>query len=163
MKNHLGSRFFPWVMQPLILSALLLTGCARMHPTETVVVPAPSINPPLDRAADKVADAWHLLAVEKAAVHPPLGRSPVLPPALFRTVPIAWTGLIAPLVHKLSTFAGYHLHIQGKTPPADIIVHLSGSHTLFDDFREAAVQAGSRADLTVNAATRTVMLRYLGS
>ena len=145
------------------ITLLFLTGCARMHPAETVAMAAPSINPPLDRAADKVADAWHLLAVENAAVHPPLGGSTVLPPALSRTVPIAWTGPIAPLVHKLSAFAGYRLHIQGRTPPADIIVHISGSHTLFDDFREAAVQAGSRADLTVNATTRTVMLRYLGS
>lgn len=162
MKNHLGSRFSPWVMPPLVISVLLLTGCARMHP-ETITMAAPSINPPLDRAADKVADAWHLLAVENAAVHAPLGGSPTLPPALSRTVPIAWTGPIAPLIHKLSAFAGYRLHIQGTTPPADIIVHLSGSHTLFDDFREAAVQAGSRADLTVNATTRTVVLRYLGS
>jgi defect-in-organelle-trafficking protein DotD len=134
-----------------------------MHPAETVAMPAPLINPPLDRAANKVANAWHLQAVENAAVHPPLGGSLALPSALSRTVPIAWTGPIAPLVHKLSTFAGYRLHIQGKTPPADIIVHISGSHTLFDDFREAAVQAGSRADLTVNATTRTVKLRYLGS
>ena len=163
MKNYLGSRFFPWVMLPLEISALLLTGCARIHPAETVAMPVPPINPTLDRAADKVADAWHLLAVENAAVHPPLDGSPALPPALSRTVPIAWTGPIAPLVHKLSNFAGYRLHIQGRTPPADIIVHLSGSHTLFDDFREAAVQAGSRADLTVNATTRTVVLRYLGS
>lgn len=96
MKNHLGSRFFPWVMLPLVISALLLTGCARMHPAETVTMAASPINPPLDRAADKVADAWHLPAVKNAAVHPPLGGSPALPPALSRTVPIAWTGPIAP-------------------------------------------------------------------
>ena len=163
MNPHPFFRFAKRTILAGALPALLLTGCARMHPTETVAMPASPINPPLDRAADKVADAWHLLAVENAAVHPPLGGSTVLPPALSRTVPIAWTGPIAPLVHKLSTFAGYRLHIQGKTPPADIIVHLSGSHALFDDLREAAVQAGSRADLTVNAATRTVVLRYLGS
>ena len=163
MNPHSFFRFAKRTILAGALPALLLTGCARMHPAGTVAMAAPPINPPLDRAADKVADAWHLLAVENAAMHPPLGGSPVLPLALSRTVPIAWTGPIAPLVHKLSAFAGYRLQIQGRTPPADIIVHLSGSRTLFDDFREAAVQAGSRADLTVNATTGSVVLRYLGS
>ncbi|MBU2749663.1 DotD/TraH family lipoprotein [Acidithiobacillus thiooxidans] len=141
-------------------SSALLAGCAQMHATPVAPQPAPSINRPLDRAAEKVSDAWALLATENAALHPPKGGSPILPPALARAVPLTWTGPLAPAVSKLSTLAGYHYIPQGKQPAAPIIVHLSGTHSLFHDLRELAVQAGTRADLTVNARTHKIVLRY---
>ncbi|WCE92820.1 DotD/TraH family lipoprotein [Acidithiobacillus ferriphilus] len=145
------------------LSPALLTGCARMHTSPVPANPAPSINGPLDRAADKVSNAWTLLATENAAIHPPKGGSPILPQALAKTVPLTWTGPVAPAVAKLSRLAGYQYIPQGKRPAAPIIVHLSGTHSLFRDLREIAVQAGKRADLTVNARTRKIVLRYTGA
>ena len=142
------------------LCPALLTGCARMHTSPVAANPAPSINGPLDRAADKVSNAWALLATENAAIHPPKGGSPILPPALARTVPISWTGPIAPVVSRLSALAGYRYMPEGKAPAAPIIVHLSGNHSLFRDLREIAVQSGKRADLTVNARTQKIVLRY---
>lgn len=142
-------------------SSAFIAGCAQMHATPVAPQPAPSINRPLDRAAAKVSDAWALLATENAALHPPKGGSPILPPALARSVPLTWTGPLAPAVSKLSTLAGYHYIPQGKQPTAPIIVHLSGTHSLFRDLRELAVQAGTRADLTVNARTHKIVLRYM--
>ncbi|MBU2845224.1 MULTISPECIES: DotD/TraH family lipoprotein [Acidithiobacillus] len=145
------------------LSPALLTGCARMHTSPVAANPAPSINGPLDRAADKVSNAWTLLVTENAAIHPPKGGSPILPPALAKAVPLTWTGPIAPAVSKLGKLAGYQYIPQGKAPAAPVIVHLSGTHSLFRDLREIAVQAGKRADLTVNARTRKIVLRYTGA
>ena len=141
-------------------SSALLAGCAQIHAAPVAPQPAPSINRPLERAAEKVSDAWALLATENAAIHPPKGGSPILPPALTKTMPLVWTGPLAPAVSKLSTLAGYRYIPQGKRPAAPIIVHLSGNHSLFRDLREIAVQAGTRADLTVNARTHKIVLRY---
>lgn len=145
------------------LSPALLVGCARMHQTPVAANPAPSINGPLDRAATKVSDAWALLATENAALHPPKGGAPTLPAALAKSVPLTWTGPIAPVVAKLSTLAGYHYLPQGKAPAAPIVVHVSGTHSIFRDLREIAVQSGKRADITVNAQTKKVVLRYTGA
>lgn len=147
----------------ICLSPALLTGCTRMHTAPVAANSASSINGPLDRAADKVSNAWALLATENAAIHPPKGSSPVLPKALAETVPFTWTGPAAPAVAKLSRIAGYQYIPQGKRPATPIIVHLSGTHSLFRDLREIAVQAGKRADLTVNAQTRKIVLRYTGA
>jgi hypothetical protein len=149
----------------LMVSSLvaLLSGCAKAPEPVVAATVQPSVISPLDRAADKVSNAWALLATENAAVNPPKGKVPLLPPALARVVPVTWTGPVSPLVAKLSSIAGYRFRPEGVAPAAPIIVHLSGSHSVFDALRDIAVQAGKRADITVNAKTQRVVLRYTGA
>lgn len=160
ISNNLAARSSVLIASVLVA---LLSGCAREPEPTVAATSLPSVVTPLDRAADKVSDAWALLATENAAVHPPKGAAPLLPPALARVVPITWTGAISPVVTKLSSIAGYRFRMEGVAPAAPIVVHLAGKHSVFDALREIAVQAGKRADITVNAKTQRVVLRYTGA
>lgn len=157
-----------------ISSSLLFVGCAH---TQYDLVPAevgqPSITHVSDAAADQIAEAassvsqslTSLEAVEKAnmapqaaKMYPTVGQVPV--PGVSS---VDWNGPIEPLVRQIAKACGYRLKVIGEAPitPVIVTVHQQQASNA-DILRSAGLQAGNRATVTANSATKVIELRYLG-
>ena len=148
----------------LLVSALVLAGCARPPAPNPPAPPVRPIQSALDRSAQQIARAWTVLDEERAAVHPPLVQQPaVLPPELTKTVDFPWNGPLEPLVRKVATFSGYRVEVRGPQPAAPIVVTLHGEHTVFSALQIVGEQAGKLADIRLNSIRKRIVIRYSGA
>ncbi|MFL9611125.1 DotD/TraH family lipoprotein [Methylobacillus sp. Pita2] len=154
----------------LVLFALLaLVGC---NATTTKVVQEKSGPPPLTvderiaGAAEVAVKALNEMAqVEVATSKKAAPVSNKVPPGLATKVNVNWSGPIdAFLKRTVELSTGYKLVVRGKEPAVPVIVTVDVKGvTLFELVRNAATQAGVRANVTVDAsdaANRIVVLEY---
>ena len=155
----------------LLLAILLLapTGCAWFAaPGPETAATGGALDPDgpealLAVAAGRAEAALTLLARVRAAERPPapVATPRVVPRELLRRVDIAWTGPLTGLAAALARKAGYRFRVAGPRPAQAAIVTLEARRRpLIELLREAGIDAGDQALLTVDARTRTVGLDW---
>jgi hypothetical protein len=121
----------------------------------------------LTAAVERAARAQETLAGVKAASAPvmippdPAG----LPPVWSRLVSLEWSGRIDHLAQTVARQVGYQLLVTGKpsvASPVTIDVDVD-KVPLWRLLKTAAIQAGHRADVTIDFDTRTIEVAYPGS
>ena len=148
-----------------LAAAILVPGCI-VSPRDTPPPPAaPGVAElRLVEAAVRAEAALAALARIRTGVAPeePAPAPRVVPPALLRRVTLDWIGPLEALAGKLAGFAGYRFGTAGAPPARPIIVAVGGqSRRLIDLLRDAGLQAGAHALLTVDADRRQVQLDWL--
>ena len=141
-----------------------LTACAMTGP-ETGgerISPDPA-EALLTQAAMRAERALTALARARSAENPladtPLPR--IVPDALSRTVTLDWTGPVETLAEDLARRAGYSFAAAGPLPARPAIVAVKAIDTsLIAVLRDAGMQAGRAAVLTVDADRQTVRLDW---
>ena len=143
-----------------------LSACASFAPDAAVAVK--QIGPDraetlLTEAALRAERAFVALARARSAENPladtPLPR--IVPAALLTTVTLDWTGAVEILAEELAWRAGYRFFSAGPVPasPAIVVVKMTDA-PLIAALRDAGVQAGQAAVLTVDADRRFVRLDW---
>lgn len=151
------------------LCVVLLAGCAGA-PSPTFKKP-PANSPSDDasmrlvEAASSVSNSLDELAKIEAASTPPGVNGKPLPDAqsyaLQSKASVDWSGPIEPLLERIAKISGYHVRVLGKAPAIPVLVSLSAKNiTLSDMLRNAALQAGKKADILVYANSHVIELRY---
>ncbi len=149
-----------------LAAAILVPGCIG-SPRDT---PPPAAAPPdiaelrLVEAAVRAEAALAALARIRSGAAPkePAPAPRVVPPALLRRITLDWIGPLEALAGKLAGFAGYRFGTAGATPARPVIVVVGGqSRRLIDLLRDAGLQAGAHALLTVDADRLQVRLDWL--
>ena len=116
-------------------------------------------------AADRAVSAREQLSLVEQAKTPPADinrpSQKGLSTALRRQVSMAWSGPIAPIVHRLASEAGFAIEIFGAPPAAAIIVDIRVDreelHTILEN---VGLQAGSRADVVIDTRRKVIELHY---
>lgn len=154
---------------PLIFLAVFLGGCSTTPPG---TLKKPPMNAPSDdasmrlvEAASSVSSSLNELAEIEAASSPPATTAKSLPESnnfeLQSKVSVDWSGPIEPLLEHIARMAGFRLRVLGKAPAIPVFVSISGHNvTLSEVLRNAALQAGSKADVLVYSSSRIIELRY---
>ncbi len=153
----------------LILLAALVVGCQKAPPP---TFKKPPMNAPSDdasvrlvEAASSVSNSLNELAEIEAASTPRGATGKPLPEsesyALQSKASVDWSGPIEPLLERIARMSGFRLSILGKEPPIPVLVSLSAKNiSLADMLRDAALQAGNKADVLVYSNRGIIELRY---
>ena len=154
----------------MVLSVILLPAglpaCASLG-RDAAVAARPAAPDPAEtlliQAALRAERALAALARARSAENP-LAETPLprlVPAALLRTVALDWTGPLETLAEDLARRAGYRFLAAGPVPARPAIVVLKpGETTLIAALRDAGIQAGQAATLTVDADRQTVQLDW---
>ena len=150
--------------------ALLAAGCAPFW-TETQealpVSPAAGRPDPAEtRLAEAAARAERALTalarIRAAETPPPAAKVPLsVPAALRRPVTLDWIGPLETLAATLARRTGYRFVGAGAAPVRPVMVAIMARNApLIEVLRDAGIQAGAAATLTVDAEERTVRLDW---
>ena len=150
----------------LALIAAAVSGCMLQGP-EPPSAAAPARPDPAERrlieAADRAERALASLALALPVPHPAyaMPAPDSVPPALRTPVTLDWIGPLETLAAALARRAGYRFHVAGRPPARPPIVAVEArQEPLLAVLRDAGLQAGGAAVLTVDAARETVLLDW---
>lgn len=139
---------------------MTVCGCLPHKPSpqqeEVVVDPADTA---LSKAAAEIQRDLRMLAESGNE-----GRLPGAVQSLGGTANYRFNGEIEDLVRDVGRNIGYNVDFSGKAPSQAIMVsvYTDGPKPWFDVLQSAGVQAGDRANISVNDVTKTITLSYDG-
>lgn len=144
-------------------SLSLLAGCAQYKIDQQLVAEPDPVALRLSAAVDKASAALATLASVEQARTPSadLQMPPSAPQELRRIISVDWTGPIEPIARTLADRAGYKLNVNGDRPSAPVVVSvISRERSVIEVLRDVGLQAGARADITVDPDRHLVELNY---
>lgn len=156
-------------MQRLAAVAALCTLCAcaplnfNQKVDQQMVAEPDPVALRLASAADRATAALQTLASVEQARTPSaqIQSVPAAPQELRRSVSVEWVGPIEPLAHKLADRAGYRFRVNGAAPAAPVVVNIMAKQkSVVEVLRDVGLQAGTRADISVDTDQKTVELNY---
>jgi len=146
----------------ILLASVFLSAC--------VANKKPPMNAPVDKATIKLAEAAESVSQSLAelariqVVATPAIRQPADVPAtleLTNRASIDWSGPIGPLVERIAHVSSYKLRVLGNEPAIPVLVSMNAHNArLGDILRDASFQAGTKAEIRVFPAVKTIELRY---
>ena len=150
--------------------AVFATGCTPFWEVtqETELAPSAAARPDpaetrLAEAAERAEAALTMLARISAAERSlPVAELPLeVPVALRRPVTIDWIGPVETLAGRLAAYAGYRFRMAGPPPVRPAMVAIAAQDApVIEVLRDAGLQAGDAATLTVDAEERSVRLDW---
>ncbi len=146
----------------LLLSTSACTTFIQQQDHQMVAEPDP-IALRLASAVDKATSALQTLASVEQARTPSatVEMAPGAPQELRRTMSVEWTGPIETITQRVAARAGYSFNVSGDRPPAPVIVDISAvEKPVIELLRDIGLQAGSRANIVVNADAKTIEVSY---
>lgn len=151
----------------LIVAALGVAACTPLNFTQKVdqqlVAEPDPLGLRLASAADRATAALQTLASVEQYRTPAasIQTVPAAPQELRRSVSVEWIGPIAPLAQQLADRAGYRFRVNGDVPAAPIVVNVSAKQkSVVEVLRDVGLQAGTRADISVDVDQKVVELNY---
>lgn len=148
---------------------MLLAGCGTFGPKRDTQKPQLVAEPDgptlmLADAADRATRALETLAAIEQTRTPSPSLAAMIPNApaeLQRAVSFNWMGPVEPLARELAGRAGYTYRAIGNPPPTPILVTINAfNRPMIEVFRDIGLQMGTRADLRLDANTRSVEIIY---
>lgn len=159
------------IIAPLLL--LIVAGCTHNYdsappPNKIAIISndtvAKDAETKLAESAASVSTSLQQLAEIERASHPQARLpSPPVPEmiGMAQLATIEWSGPIGPLVGKIAAASHYKVRTLGHPPAIPILVSISAKSTpLADILRDATFQCGSKANIVVYPASKTIELRY---
>jgi defect in organelle trafficking protein DotD len=146
---------------PILACALLMVGCAAIHPVPTDVETPGMPNPEaaLQRSMRHVdAEMAELGQLSPSAVR---AVQPVMPADLQRIVSFAWAGPLDQAVAKLAASVGYTFYRTApvNSQPLDVAIRLSSVPT-YQVFQALGAEAGTRATVEVDPLHHQVQVMH---
>jgi defect-in-organelle-trafficking protein DotD len=117
-------------------------------------------------AADRATRALESLAAVEQVRTPSAAVAsaamvPNAPPELQKAVTFSWSGPAEDVARDMAARAGYTFRVVGDKPAAPILVNLDiYNQPMIEVFRDLGLQMGTRADLRLDASSRTVEIIY---
>ena len=150
--------------------AVFASGCTPFwtDAQETELAPPAAARPDpaetrLAEAAERAEAALTMLSrIRAAETSLSVAELPLeVPVALRRPVTIDWIGPVETLAERLAAYAGYRFAVAGAGPSRPLIVAMEvQAAPVIEVLRDAGLQAGAAATLTVDAGLRTVRLDW---
>ncbi len=148
----------------LILTSILLLGCAKIFRKPPVNDPSDDATIKLAEAATSVSDSMLEMArVEKIICPPNKDNILTIPNAynLQARASVDWSGPVEELAFRISKAAHFRLRVLGKEPAVPVLISLNvKDESLAEILRNIDYQAGKKAYIHVYPNSQVVELRY---
>lgn len=149
----------------MIVIGLTLSGCAAVGGSMTPVAAEPDlVSTRIAQAAEKAATALDTISGIEQQREPQLPAPQdytSAPPALTQPITVKWSGPIEQMVETLATRAGMRYAATGGRPPVPLLITLDVyQKPLIEVLHDLGLQAGRRADVSVNSSNNTIEIRY---
>lgn len=147
----------------ILLAGVVLSGCQH---TETVPVATEPdlVGTRIAQAAEKSAKALDTMSgIEqyREPQMPPPDDYSMAPPELKQSISVRWAGPMEQMVDALAQRAGMRVTRTGNPPSVPLLVTVDVyQKPLIEVLHSVGLQAGRRADLSVNSALGTIEIRY---
>jgi defect-in-organelle-trafficking protein DotD len=154
----------------VVLSALLLTGCASMGGDKQ---PKLSSEPlyALDTVAIQTSrNIQELTDIKTAQLHKAstdnqwrsfMFNLQSIPEALAQKESFNYVGQVQDAVKGISELAGYRFYVVGNAPAQPIMISINAKdQTLMDSLRDVNAQIGSKADITLAPNAKLITLTF---
>ena len=142
----------------------LLGGCPVGHGRELAVLEPDPVTLRLAEAADTASSALATLAmIEQARTETPdIPMVAEAPEMLTRPISVSWVGPIEPITKRLADRIGYSFSRIGDVPSIPVVVNIDALQVpAIEVLRDIGLQAGSRAEIAVDAQNEMVEVRYV--
>ncbi len=156
-------------LRPALKSLLLLTGlvvsaCANNQTVTPLATEPDVVSVRIADSAEKASRALDVIAgieQQRGPATPAVEDYSNAPPAFTQLITVKWTGPIEQITQTLATKAGMNFRAQGQTPPVPLTVNVDVyQQPLVEVLRNIGLQAGQRADLSVDGRGGTIEIRY---
>ncbi|WP_310699895.1 DotD/TraH family lipoprotein [Burkholderia multivorans] len=149
----------------IAVAAGSLTACAMQPARDDNALSKDPAYQSLQRSAKSIQESLAMLAeseqYEKMKLKPHEPRIYAQIPGMEKVVTMPWQGTLEQATSKLASFCDYEVKFMGKPPALPILVQIGNDPaTVSDLLRNLGIQAGSRADIVVDATQRIVEVRY---
>jgi len=147
-----------------LLSAVLISGCASQIKPSGVNEHDPAYQA-LVKSARNIEQSLSTLAeseqFEKMKEMPSQPRIYKQIPGMEQVITMPWTGTLEQAISRLAAFSGFEVKFMGKQPVTPILVQIGREPaTVSDHMRNLGIQAGTKADVVVDPASKVVEVRY---
>lgn len=150
----------------LALVAGVLTACSgqviRVEDPQLAATPD-KVSMMLAQAADRASNALETLAAVEQKRTPAASIAPIpnAPPELRRAVTVNYVGPVDQITKLMADRAGYSFVALGSVPAVPVVVSINVENKpVIDILRSIGLQLGTRADVRVDSARRTVELQF---
>lgn len=151
----------------LMLSVISLVAACESGPLKMdrpqMVASPDKVSLMLADAADRASSSLETLAAVEQARVPKASVSPInnAPPELRRAITVNWVGPVEPIAKTLADRAGYVFRVIGNEPPVPLVISIDAQNEpVIEVMRSVGLQLGSRADVRVDSASRSVEIHY---
>lgn len=146
----------------LAVAAVALSACERQV---TPLATDPDIvSLRIASAAEKAANALDSISgieQQRAPQQVPPQDYANAPAELTQLITVKWTGPVEQICQTLAARAGYGFSVNGSVPGAPLIVNVDVyQKPLIEVLHDIGLQAGTRADVGVNAVNNRVEINY---
>jgi defect in organelle trafficking protein DotD len=156
-------------------ATLLLIGCSDLQsswdsssstPSEKAIATEPDIvTVKLAQAADKASKALDTIAnieQQKNPTVPPVQTDYAsASPGMMRPVSLRWSGPVEKVTRMLAERAGMRFRVSGRAPEVPLVVNIDAyQQPILHVLRDIGLQAGTRADLSIDQNEGVVEVRY---
>lgn len=163
--NMIKNRLFSIVLSGFAVLTLAACGNGGVGARNPQVAATPDrVSLMLADAADRSSNALQTLAAIEQARTPNVSTAPITdaPPELQRAITLSWVGPVDPVVKLLADRAGYAFQTIGNPPPVPLVVSVDAENQpVVEILRSIGLQLGTKANVAVNGAARTVELSYV--
>ena len=147
----------------LSLVAACTPGKPYKYKNPQVVADPDKVSAQLAQAADKASQALQTLAAIEQTRSPEVTMQPAdnVPVELRRGITLDWVGPVEDVAKIVANRASYAFVTIGEQTPNQMVVTINVENKpIIDVLRSIGLQMGNRADIVVDATSRTVELRY---
>ncbi|MDD3288742.1 MAG: DotD/TraH family lipoprotein [Alphaproteobacteria bacterium] len=145
------------------LAAISLFGCAQSFEVKPIATEPDIIGERVAQAAETASRALNNISgIEQQRT--PLKSVPDYtdaPSNLTKAITVKWSGPIDQIVRTLASHANVSFRIKGSVPPVPLVVSVDAyQQPIIQVLRDIGLQAGHRADLSVDAQHGIIEIRY---
>lgn len=148
----------------LLLSMMVLAGCAGTLKKPPVNEPSDDANIQLAEAASSISNSMLEMAQIDKVTAPRHRNNHLEIPTTYNLqtrASIDWSGPIEELTGRIAKAAKYRLRILGKEPAVPVLISLSAKdESLVEILRNIDYQAGKKATIHVYPRNQVIELRY---
>jgi len=149
----------------LFFIGIMFAGCAEKNAAMTPIATEPDVvSTRLAQAAEKAAAALDTISgieQQREPLMPPAQDYANAPPALTQLITVRWAGPIEQMVDTLATRAGMKYQSVGGRLGTPVLVSIDVyQKPLIEVLHDLGLQAGRRADISVNSSNNTIEIRY---
>ncbi|WP_301102362.1 DotD/TraH family lipoprotein [Propionivibrio sp.] len=143
---------------------LSLAGCAGDAKVVPLATEPDLVGTRIAQAAEKASSALNAISgieQQRGPALPPVEDYSAAPPGLTQLITVKWTGPIEQIGQTLSSRAGFVFNTKGAQPPVPLTVAVDVyQKPLIEVLRDLGSQAGTRADVSVDAQNGVIELSY---
>lgn len=153
-----------FLLAVLALPLVALAGCAGDARVTPLATEPDLVSTRIAQASERASAALTVISgieQQRGPALPPVEDYSNAPAGLTQLITVKWTGPIEQICQTLASRAGFVFNVKGSQPPMPLTVAVDVyQKPLIEVMRDLGLQAGTRADVAVDAQNGVIEMTY---